>query len=141
MGIGLDFGPAKEQGFDPHGGDWLGTRTLTGAHLRELARHVESWGYPVEEHAGRYFIDVPCEEFMFSASGGYLSQPGAGAEGDRDDAIEEQVHLAERICDFAGWVIVGEGFDYGFEARDDGYVVLTSPPEEPAETPAAAQRL
>lgn len=128
MGWGIDFGPPKAKGFDPHG-DWRGERKLSKGELKELARLVESWGHSVDSDSDTYFVEVPCEEFMFDAEGGYLSKPGAGSERDRDDEVESQLRIAEQICDFAGWVIVGEGYHYGFSETDSGYQVHTSPPE------------
>lgn len=128
MGWGVDFGPPKTDGFNPHG-DWQGERKLSKDALAELVRLVESWGHSVSSHGEHRIVDVPCEEFMFHAGGGYLSKPGAGSDRDRDDEVETQLSIAERICDFAGWVIIGEGYTYGFSEVVSGYEVHTSPPE------------
>ncbi|MFK7999062.1 MAG: hypothetical protein AB8H86_05670 [Polyangiales bacterium] len=128
MGWGIDFGPPKAKGFDPHG-DWRGERKLSQDELKELVRLVESWGTSVDSDGDTHFVEVPCEEFMFDACGGYLSKPGAGSDRDRDDEVEAQLLMAERICDFAGWVIVGEGYYYGFTEEANGYKIHTAPPE------------
>lgn len=126
MGIGFDFGPPK-RGFDPYG-EWLGKRTLADEHLKELVRRVESRGYAVDDRYEVKVIEADCEHFEFGPTGGHLSKPSRD-----EDELERQYDLACMICDYAGWILVGEGFDYGFEKTAKGYRVTTSPPPPIAE--------
>lgn len=124
MGIGFDFGPPTHD-FDPYGGAWLGERRLSAAHLAELVRRVEARGYPVDDRYEIKVIEADCEHFEFGPTGGHLSKPSRD-----EDELERQYELACSICEYAGWILVGEGFGFGFEKTSTGYRATTSPPED-----------
>jgi hypothetical protein len=157
MGIGYEYGPPREDLKKPWGGQtWFGKRMLSVEQMRELARAIESWGGVIgEESDVRLSIEGEHEAFVVQPSGGYLSKPNVGGE----DEHERLWELACSICDWAGWIIVGDELLFGgtmscatcgaegdpcpndHDDRDLRITLTVSPPEEnaaPRQTPLDA---